>query len=78
MGKDWLLHISNQGPQVDEFALEKVFDRYFSLARSSGNRGTGIGLTLVQEVMQRHQGEAKLFNLQDGVCVTLRFYKAAA
>lgn len=78
VGKDWLLHISNQGPQVDEFALEKVFDRYFSLARSSGNRGTGIGLTLVQEVMQRHQGEAKLFNLQDGVCVTLRFYKATA
>ena len=78
IGKDWVLSISNQGPQVDAFALEKVFDRYFSLARSSGNRGTGIGLTLVQEVMQRHQGQAKLFNLSNGVCVNLRFHKGAS
>ena len=78
IGPDWMLYISNQGPQVDAFALEKVFDRYFSLARSSGNRGSGIGLTMVQEVMQRHNGHARLFNIKDGVCVSLRFHTVPA
>lgn len=78
VGNDWMLSISNQGPQVDAFALDKVFDRYFSLARSSGNRGSGIGLTMVQEVMQRHLGKAQLYNTKDGVCVALRFAKVNA
>lgn len=78
VGNDWVLYISNQGPHVDAFALDKVFDRYFSLARSSGNRGSGIGLTLVQEVMQRHNGKASLVNTKDGVSVSLKFHKAAA
>lgn len=60
----------NDGEPLPEFALNKVFERYFSLSHqptnaqstTSARKGTGIGLTLVKEVIEKHGGTVSLTN----------------
>jgi two-component system sensor histidine kinase CreC len=43
------------------FALEKVFDKFFSLQRpDSGQKSTGLGLNIVKEIAVLHKGDVKL------------------
>lgn len=69
--------IQDDGPGVPAFAKDKVFDKFFSLERSdTKRRGTGLGLTLVKEVMHLHRGNVVLESpaLDDrGTVVTLTF-----
>ncbi|WP_296403674.1 two-component system sensor histidine kinase CreC [Psychrobacter sp.] len=63
------LSITNNGDLIPEYALEKVFDRYFSLShqlqgQSQGKKGTGLGLTLVKQVIERHGGMVTIQNLE--------------
>jgi signal transduction histidine kinase len=47
---------------VPEFALPRVFERFYSLPRPDGARSSGIGLSFVREVAALHGGEAWLRN----------------
>jgi len=68
------LQIDNEGEPIPEYALPQVFNRYFSLPRPhTQQKSTGIGLTLVREVMALHQGHVSIDNLPHGVRVTLSF-----
>ncbi|WP_022961703.1 two-component system sensor histidine kinase CreC [Halopseudomonas pelagia] len=59
-----LLSVSNDGPAVPDYALERVFERFYSLSRPDGQRkSTGLGLSLVSEVAQLHRGSVKLLNI---------------
>ena len=67
-GRHWLLRIINGGPGVPDYALERVFERFYSLPRPDGQRkSTGLGLSFVREVAQLHQGGISLHNLDDRV-----------
>lgn len=69
------LIIKNQGQAIPDYALPRVFERYYSLPRpDSQHKSTGLGLTLVQEVMTLHQGKVSINNNDDGVSVTLVFF----
>jgi two-component system, OmpR family, sensor histidine kinase CreC len=69
------LIIKNQGQAIPDYALPRVFERYYSLPRpDSQHKSTGLGLTLVQEVMALHQGKVSINNNDDGVSVTLVFF----
>ncbi|PNK61724.1 two-component system sensor histidine kinase CreC [Psychrobacter sp. FDAARGOS_221] len=78
------LSFINDGEPIPEYALAKVFDRYFSLShqynkptnnpaqtpsspapRQQGKKGTGLGLTLVKQVIERHGGYVSIHNLSD-------------
>ncbi|MEC7120421.1 MAG: two-component system sensor histidine kinase CreC [Pseudomonadota bacterium] len=62
----------NHAPSIPDYALSQVFDRYYSLPRpKTGRKSTGIGLTLVKQVIERHQGHVTIGNLDQGVCVCL-------
>jgi two-component system sensor histidine kinase CreC len=65
--------VEDHGTGVPEFALEKVFDRFFSLQRpDSGKKSTGLGLNIVREIAVLHKGAVKLENRRDaGVRATL-------
>lgn len=66
------LSIENDGEPIPDYALSQVFDRYYSLPRpATGRKSTGIGLTLVKEIMLRHQGAVTLNNSDNGVCASL-------
>ena len=72
-GNDAVLAVRDQGPGVPGFALPKVFDRFYSLARPDGQRSSGLGLCFVREVASLHQGTAKLANEPAGGAIaTLR------
>lgn len=71
-GKDLVWSIENDGEPVPGYALDKVFDRFFSLARpASGERSSGLGLSFVRQVVSLHRGSVRLFNTQTGVMVEL-------
>ncbi len=61
------LIIRNPGPEIPEYALPRIFERFYSLARPESQlKSTGLGLPFVREVAILHGGEAKLGNHPDG------------
>ena len=55
--------VVDEGPGVPEYALPRVFERFYSLPRpQGGSRSSGLGLCFVAEVAALHDGEATLVN----------------
>jgi signal transduction histidine kinase len=62
-----VLTIDDRGPGVPDYALDKVFDRFYSLRHhQSGRKGTGLGLNLVKEAAELHHGSIILQNRPEG------------
>lgn len=68
------IDIFNDGQPLPDYAIAKAFDRYFSLShqkqspQASGNtlkKGTGLGLTLVKQVIEHHGGSISIDNVDD-------------
>lgn len=68
------IDILNDGQPLPDYAIAKAFDRYFSLShqkqspQASGNtlkKGTGLGLTLVKQVIEHHGGSVSIDNVDD-------------
>lgn len=60
------IEILDRGPGVPDYALPRVFERFYSLPRpDTGAKGTGLGLSLVREIAQLHGGEVRLDNRPD-------------
>ena len=61
------LRVIDHGSGIPEFARERVFERFYSLARpATGKRSSGLGLPFVQEVARLHGGSARLAPGPDG------------
>ena len=61
------LTVADRGQGVPEFALSRVFERFYSLPRpATGQKSTGLGLTFVREVAILHGGEVALVNRAEG------------
>lgn len=62
-----VLHVADRGSGVPDYALTRVFERFYSLARpSTGQRSSGLGLSFVQEVARLHGGRVTLVNREGG------------
>lgn len=58
------IEIFNQGEFIPDFALAHIFEHYYSLPRPiTQQRSSGIGLTLVKQVIDGLAGEIKVENL---------------
>lgn len=69
-----VLNIINQGPTIPCYAMSHIFERYYSLPRpDTGLKSTGLGLTLVKEVLDKHQSMISIENMPDGVAVQIYF-----
>jgi two-component system sensor histidine kinase CreC len=65
-GKHTLI-VRDQGVGIPDYALPRIFERFYSLARPGTQRkSTGLGLPFVQEVAALHGGEVALHNLPAG------------
>lgn len=62
-----LLSVKNQGQKIPEYALSRVFERFYSIAREDGRKSTGLGLCFVREAAELHGGTASIRNTEDGV-----------
>lgn len=61
------LVVDDTGPGVPDFALDRVFERFYSLPRpETGRKSSGLGLSLVREIARLHGGEATLENRPGG------------
>lgn len=70
------LVIRDHGVGIPEYALDKIFERFYSLTRPHTHKSTGLGLSFVREVMRKHGGEVEVANHpQGGVVVRLIFPK---
>ncbi|MDB6115343.1 MAG: creC [Lacunisphaera sp.] len=59
--------VEDQGPGVPDYALSRVFERFYSLPRpGTGRKSTGLGLALVREIAHLHGGDATLANRPGG------------
>ena len=59
-----LLAVEDVGPGIPEYALGRVFEKFFSLQRpDGGKKSTGLGLNFVREVAALHGGSVTLENL---------------
>ncbi|WP_369348618.1 two-component system sensor histidine kinase CreC [Stenotrophomonas sp. JAG2] len=66
-GEGIALSVADRGSGVPEYALDRVFERFYSLARpGTGQRSSGLGLSFVQEVARLHGGRVSLRNRDDG------------
>ena len=59
--------VEDRGPGVPDYALPRVFERFYSLPRpGTEKKSTGLGLALVKEIAHLHGGDATLTNRPDG------------
>jgi len=59
--------VEDTGPGVPDYALGKIFDRFYSLPRpDTGRKSSGLGLSIVREIARLHGGEVTLENRREG------------
>jgi two-component system sensor histidine kinase CreC len=64
------LAVRDRGPGIPDYALARVFERFYSLPRPGrGQRSSGLGLPFVREVATLHRGRATLRNREGGGAV---------
>lgn len=57
------LMVRDSGPGIPDYALDKVFDKFYSLQRpDTGKKSSGLGLSMVKEVAELHNGDITLKN----------------
>jgi two-component system, OmpR family, sensor histidine kinase CreC len=60
------ISLEDEGPGVPAYALDRVFDRFYSLPHpATGRKSSGLGLCFVREAAELHGGRASLSNRSD-------------
>jgi two-component system sensor histidine kinase CreC len=72
-GRRARIQVQDEGPGIPEYAQEKVFEKFYSLARPhSRKKSTGLGLPFVREIANLHHGRIELANGEErGAVATL-------
>ena len=59
--------VSNQGPQVPQEHLERIFDKFFRITAADQVTGTGLGLSICKGIIEAHGGQLWAENVPDGL-----------
>lgn len=64
-----LIHVlvSNQGPQVPQEHLDRIFDKFYRITAADRVTGTGLGLSICKGIIEAHGGRIWAENLHDGL-----------
>lgn len=65
-GGQSVITVSDTGSGIPDYAQDRVFERFYSLPRSNGQKSSGLGLAFVQEVARLHRGSITLENRPEG------------
>ena len=63
--------VNNIGEPIPDYAIDKLFERFYSLPNRKGHKGSGIGLSFVREVAKLHSGRALISNEKPAVVSAL-------
>ena len=73
--------MKDQGIGMDQKEVKQVFQKFYRTkkAEESGEAGTGIGLSIVQHIVEQHGGRIEVASQPgNGYCFTLALPQAAA
>ncbi len=70
-GADLALNITDDGQGISPGNAAQIFDPFFTTKRSQG--GTGMGLTILRNMLSVHGGEIALQPSESGACFVIRF-----
>lgn len=65
--------VSNQGPQVPQELLERIFDKFFRLRETDRVTGTGLGLSICKGIIEAHDGRLWAENMPNGFAFNFTF-----
>ena len=62
-----VITVDDEGPGIPEYALPRVFERFYSLQRpGTGRKSSGLGLCFVREAAALHRGSVEVGNRAEG------------
>jgi two-component system sensor histidine kinase KdpD len=61
------VQVSNQGPQVPQEHLERIFDKFYRITAADRVTGTGLGLSICKGIIEAHGGHIWAANVSDGL-----------
>ncbi len=63
------INIENNGEQIAEEDLQKIWERFYRVEKSRGRKagGTGLGLSIVKNILELHGSQYGVKNTPDGV-----------
>jgi two-component system, OmpR family, sensor histidine kinase CreC len=75
-----VVSVGDRGPGIPAFAMEKVFERFYSLPRpDTGRKSSGLGLSIVREIARLHGGDVSLENrVGGGACAAFRLPRTSS
>ncbi len=65
-------YVSNTGPSIPEDYSQTIFEMFSRLSPQADTEGTGVGLAIVERIVNRHNG--KVWVTDDKMGVTFNFY----
>lgn len=70
------LQVEDEGVGISPHNLARIFDPFFS-QRADGKKGTGLGLTIVKSLVERHHGSIEVHSeVSKGTCFQILFPSA--
>ncbi|MFZ2235703.1 MAG: sensor histidine kinase [Dokdonella sp.] len=60
------LHVTDAGPGVEKADRDRVFEPFFQGRNAEENVGSGLGLSLIQQISRYHGGDASCVDRADG------------
>lgn len=71
------IRVCDSGTGIPDYAKKRIFERFFSLARPAGEKGSGLGLSFVREIAALHHGRVEVRDnpaatQQPGTCISLQ------
>ena len=73
------VRVQDSGIGMSDAVKERLFERFFRADASGSIPGTGLGMSLVKEIMDLHRGEIEVDStVGEGTTVTLWIPRAAA
>jgi len=79
-GADVIITVSDTGMGIPEHDRERVFERFYRVdrARSRASGGTGLGLSLVKNAVERAGGSVSIdSHIGSGTSVTVRLKRVS-
>lgn len=73
-GSDCVICVTDSGPGIAAADMDKITQRFYRAESSRSTPGFGLGMAMVNAIMQVHQGEVRFANQPaGGLCCELRF-----
>jgi signal transduction histidine kinase len=60
------LQVQDEGPGIPESELSRIFDKYYRSAQTNQQPGAGLGLSVVQAIVEAHEGRIVASNYPKG------------